>query len=135
VRLSSFADYAVVIMSAAARAPGDARLSAAMLADETGIPLPTTQKLMGRLASAGLFSSARGSGGGFMLARPAAAISLADIIEAVEGPIALTPCAGEGRHDCALEPGCRVKPHLGAVSGAVRGALSGVTLETLAGDN
>lgn len=135
MRLSSFADYAVVIMSAAARAPGDARLSAAMLADETGIPLPTTQKLMGRLASAGLFSSARGSGGGFMLARPAAAISLADIIEAVEGPIALTPCSGDGRHDCALEPGCRVKPHLGAVSGAVRGALSGVTLETLAGDN
>ncbi len=134
MRLSSFADYAVVIMSAAARAPCESRLSATMLSDETGIPLPTTQKLMGRLAAAGLFSSARGSGGGFMLARPAAAISLADIIEAVEGPIALTPCADDGRHDCALETGCKVKPHLGAVNVAVRGALSGVTLATLAGE-
>ena len=133
MRLSSFADYAVVIMSAAARAPAGTRHSATCLAEETGIPLPTTQKLMGRLAGAGLFLSARGSGGGFVLARPAQAISLAEIIEAVEGPIALTPCVEQGRHDCALEPGCRVKPHLGAVNGAVRGALSGVSLAVLAG--
>lgn len=134
MRLSSLADYAVVIMSAAARHGSDARLSATMLSEETAIPLPTTQKLMGRLAAAGLFSSARGTGGGFVLARPAHAISLADIIEAVEGPIALTSCVEEGKHDCALEQGgCRMKPHWGAVNGAVRGALSGVTLESLAG--
>src|SRR3546814_963425 len=74
-----------------------------MLADETCVPLPTAQKLMGRLAGVGLLESARGTGGGFALARPAASISLADIIEGVEGPIAMTACIEETRHECALE--------------------------------
>ena len=132
MRLTSLADYAVVMMAAAARHGGDARLSAALLAGETGVPLPTAQKLMGRLASAGLLSSARGTGGGFRLAREARGISLADIIEAVEGPIAMTTCVDDKRSDCALEGNCLVKPHLGAVNGVVRGALQGVSLETLA---
>jgi Rrf2 family protein len=133
MRLTSLADYAAVMMAAAARHPIGARLSAALLAEETGVPLPTAQKLMGRLAGAGLLKSARGTGGGFTLARAAAGISLADIIEAVEGPIAMTNCAEGSIHDCALEGSCRVKPHLSAVSGAVRGALQGVSLATLAG--
>jgi FeS assembly SUF system regulator len=131
MRLTSLADYAVVMMAAAAR-HGDTRLSAAMLAEETGVPLPTAQKLMGRLASAGLLRSARGTGGGFALAREASGISLADIIEAVEGPIAMTVCVDEKRNDCALDSHCQVKPHLSAVNGAVRGALQGVSLATLA---
>lgn len=133
MRLSSLADYAVVMMSAAARHPGGARLSAALLAEETGVPLPTAQKLMGRLALAGLLESARGTGGGFRLSRSAQAISLADIIEAVEGPIAMTACVEQGRHDCGLETACKVKPHWSAVNGAVKGALAGVSLATLAG--
>ena len=132
MRHTSLADYAVVMMAAAARHGGCARLSAAMLAEETGVPLPTAQKLMGRLASAGLLSSARGTGGGFRLAREAAGISLADIIEAVEGPIAMTVCVDERRNDCALDGHCQVKPHLSVVNGAVRGALSRVSLATLA---
>lgn len=131
MRLSSLADYAVVILTAAARHPTGARLSATALADETGVPLPTTQKLMGRLASAGLLASARGTGGGFVLARPAAAISLAQIVEAVEGPIAMTACVDHGRHDCGLEHACAVRPHWGAVNDAVRGALGGVSLASL----
>ena len=131
MRLTSLADYAVVMMAAAARHPGDARLSATCLAHETGVPLPTAQKLMGRLAAAGLLTSARGTGGGFRLARTAGGISLADIIEAVEGPIAMTTCVDETRHDCALDGHCQVKPHLGVVNGAVRGALAGVSLATL----
>src|SRR3546814_10266398 len=87
------------------------RFSATRRADETGVPLPTAQKLMGRLAGVGLLESARGTGGGFALARPAASISLADIIEAVEGPIAMTACIEETRHECALEENCRVRPH------------------------
>src|SRR5919107_3934617 len=105
MRLSHLADYAVVLMTAAARRPEGARLSATELAQETGVPLPTTQKLMGQLAACGLLSSARGASGGFALARPAAAISLADIVEAVEGPIAVTVCS-EGRSDCALDAPC-----------------------------
>ena len=135
MRLSSLADYAIVIMSAAARAEcGGARLSATDLALRTGVPLPTAQKLMGRLAGAGLLVSARGTGGGFALARPADAISLADIVEAVEGPIAMTSCVEVDRHDCVLEQSCQVRPHWGAVNGAIRGALANVTLTALAGE-
>ena len=133
MRLSHLADYAVVLMTAAARRPAAARLSATELASETGVPLPTTQKLMGQLAGCGLLSSARGAGGGFALARPAAEISLADIVEAVEGPIAMTVCSGhEGVSDCALDAHCRVKPHMGVVGNAVRGALGAVSLTELA---
>jgi FeS assembly SUF system regulator len=133
VRLSSLADYAVVMLSAAARHHGCDRLSATLLSEETGVPLPTAQKLMGRLAAAGLLSSARGTGGGFMLARAPAQISLADIVEAVEGPIAMTACVEEGRHDCGLEGACKVQPHWSAVNQAVRGALGGVSLASLSG--
>jgi len=131
MRLSHLADYAVVLMTAAARRPAGERLSATELSFETGVPLPTTQKLMGQLAASGLLSSARGVAGGFALARPAEAISLADIVEAVEGPIAMTVCS-EGRTDCALDAHCRVKPHMGVVGNAVRGALGAVSLTELA---
>lgn len=132
MRLSSLADYAVVMMSAAARHCGvSGRLNATLLSEETGIPLPTVQKLVSRLSSAGLIESTRGTGGGFRLSRPAAAITLADIIEAVEGPIAMTACVDEGRHDCCIEENCRVKPHWNAVNGAVRGALANVSLASL----
>src|SRR3954469_14733295 len=102
MRLTHLADYAVVLMTAAARYPAGARLSATELSSDTGVPLPTTQKLMGQLAASGLLTSVRGASGGFALARPAGAISLADIVEAVEGPIAMTVCSGhEGVSDCA----------------------------------
>jgi len=89
-------------------------------------------ELVSLLSRAGLLRATRGSGGGLKLARPAAAISLADIVEAVEGPIALTPCVEHGRHDCALEACCSVRPHWGVVNETLRGALAGVPLTRLA---
>ena len=130
MRLSNLADYAVVMLAAAVRKDG-ARLSATCLAEETGVPLPTAQKLVGRLAAAGLIVSSRGTGGGFRLSRCAAEISLADIVEAVEGPIAMTACVEAGKHDCGVEQTCRVRPHWDAVNSAMRGALAGVSLEVL----
>lgn len=133
MRLSSLADYAVVLLTAAARHCGGlARMNATLLSEETGVPLPTAQKLVSRLSAAGLLESTRGTGGGIRLSRPAAAITLADIVEAVEGPIALTACVDAGDHECAIEGNCRVKPHWNAVNDALRGALSGVTLASLA---
>jgi len=139
MRLSSMADYAVVTMCAAARLCGSAslvdaagkkraRVSATQLAEETRLPVPTVQKLVSMLSGAGLLRSVRGAHGGLQLARPAAAITLADIVEAVEGPIALTSCVEEGRHDCGLEACCSVRPHWGAVNAAMRGALADVPL-------
>lgn len=128
MRLSSMADYAVVVMAAAARHCGGVRVSAMQLAEETGVPAPTVQKLVSCLANAGLLRSSRGAGGGLKLARPAAAITVADIVEAIEGPIALTSCCESGRHDCTLENVCTVRPHWSEVNAALRGALAGVPL-------
>ena len=132
MRLTHLADYAVVLMTAAARYPAGARLSATELSEDTGVPLPTTQKLMGQLAGSGLLTSVRGAAGGFALARAASDISLADIVEAVEGPIALTMCSDSNNHECALDAHCRVKPHIGVVGNAIRGALGAVRLAELA---
>ena len=132
MRLSSMADYAVVTMSAAARHCGGARVSAAQLAHETGLPAPTVQKVVSRLTSAGLLRASRGAGGGLKLARPAAAITLADIVEAVEGPIALAACSDGGKHDCGHEAHCSLRPHWPLIDQTLRGALAGVTLTRLA---
>jgi FeS assembly SUF system regulator len=129
MRLSNLADYAVVTMTAAARHCGGGRTSAGELAAETGLPVPTVQKLVSKLSAAGLLRSVRGAGGGLQLARPAAAITLADIVEAVEGPIALAVCL-EG--ECAMDHDCRVKPHWPVVNAALRGALAGIPLTQLA---
>lgn len=147
MRLSSMTDYAVVIMSAAARHCGTcslieqaggpysgknrARVSASQLAEETGLPAPTVQKLVSKLSAAGLMRSSRGAGGGLRLARPPAAISLADIVEAVEGPIALTTCVDRSKSDCTLDSCCNVKGHWPQVNAAVRGALAQVALTQL----
>ncbi|MBX7536612.1 SUF system Fe-S cluster assembly regulator [Qipengyuania flava] len=129
MRLSNLADYAVVTMSQAARHCGGARVSASDLAAETGLPVPTVQKLVSKLTAAGLLRSVRGAGGGLQLARPAAAITLADIVEAVEGPIALTACVDGG--DCTVEHDCRVRPHWPMVNKALRGALANISLVQL----
>ena len=131
MRLSNLADYAVVTMTAAARHCGGGRVSASELAAETGLPAPTVQKLVSKLTAAGLLRSIRGAKGGLQLARPAAAITLADIVEAIEGPIALTACVEAGSHECDLEPHCAVRPHWGVVNNAVRGALAGIPLTQL----
>ncbi|MEO0410958.1 MAG: SUF system Fe-S cluster assembly regulator [Pseudomonadota bacterium] len=131
IRLSNLADYAVVIMTAiAARAPGT--LNAPDMSAATGVPQATAAKVMGHLKRAGLLESHRGIGGGFALARNATLICVADIIEAVDGPIALTNCIEEGPGDCSLTSICGMKPHWRVMNTAVRQALEGVTLDQLA---
>ena len=132
MRLTHLADYAVVMMTAAARREPCARLTATELSDDTGVPLPTAQKLMQKLAAHGRLVGHRGQGGGYALARPVNEISLADIVEAVQRPMALTMCSGATNHDCALDAICQVKPHMGIVGDGVRGALGAVSLQELA---
>jgi Rrf2 family protein len=131
MRLTSLSDYAVLLMRAAALHCGGDRANAASLAAETGIPAPTAQKLVSLLGRAGLLKATRGTGGGIKLARPAAAISLTDIIEAVEGPIALTNCLDARGSECALEPCCAMQPHWRGVNALVRGTLADVSLASL----
>ena len=129
MRLSNLADYAVITMSQAALHCGNGRVSAAELAAETGLPVPTVQKLVSRLTGAGLLRSVRGAHGGLQLGRPAAAITVADIVEAVEGPITLTACVDHS--PCDYEAGCSMKPHWPIINEAMRRALAGITLAQL----
>ena len=105
---------------------------AAELAAETGLPVPTVQKLVSKLSAAGLLRSVRGAGGPLQRARPAAAISVADIVEAVEGPIALTACV-EGQ-DCTIGHDCSVRPHWPVINTALRGALADIPLTRLSAE-
>jgi FeS assembly SUF system regulator len=131
MRLTHLADYAVVMMTAAARREPSTRLTATELSEDTGVPLPTAQKLMQKLAAHGLLVGQRGSGGGYALALPVTEISLADIVEAVEGPIVLTMCADGVNHECALDAHCKVKPHMSIVGDAIRSSLESVSLAQL----
>ena len=131
MRLSNLADYAIVTMCAAARHCGGGRTSAGELARETDLPVPTVQKLVSKLTAAGLLRSERGAKGGLQLARPAAAINLADIVEAVEGPIALTACVDHAKDDCAVHGTCSVRAHWPIVNATLRGALADISLITL----
>lgn len=133
MRLSNLADYAVITMSHAAGHCGDGRVSAAELAAESGLPVPTVQRLVSKLTGAGLLRSVRGAHGGLQLGRPAAAITVADIVEAVEGPIALTACIDDGL--CDFEAACSMKPHWPVINTALRGALAGITLDQLRAPN
>ena len=132
LRLTNLADYAVVVMTAAARC-ADGPLSAGTVAARTGIPAPTVAKVMGLLKRGGLLASSRGVAGGFRLVLAPVAISVADIVEAVDGPIALTNCQHGEVSACALEGSCAVRPHWRPINIAVRAALAAVTLADLAG--
>ncbi len=129
MRLSNLADYAVITMCQAAVHCGDGRVSAAELAAETGLPVPTVQKLVSKLTAAGLLRSLRGAHGGLQLGRPAAAITVADIVEAIEGPISLASCIDHV--PCDFEAGCSMKPHWPIINKALRGALAGISLAQL----
>jgi FeS assembly SUF system regulator len=129
MRLSNLADYAVITMCQAALHCGEGRVSASELASETGLPVPTVQKLVSKLTAAGLLRSLRGAHGGLQLGRPAAAITVADIVEAIEGPITLTACVDHT--PCDFEAGCNMRPHWPIINNALRSALAEVTLSQL----
>lgn len=132
VRLSNLADYAVVVMCQAAMS-ADTRLSAAAVSAATAIPTPTVAKLMGKMSRAGLLVSFRGVGGGFALARPASEISVAEVVEAVDGPIALTHCTEPANSACySRDAICSLKPQWNVINRTVREVLAGVSLADLA---
>lgn len=131
VRISRLTDYATVILATLAEEP-ERVLNAQSLAERTRIAAPTVKKLLKQLQRAGLVSSTRGQQGGYQLARPPAQISAAAILDALEGPVALTDCsAGSGQ--CGIEESCRVGRVWQRLSAAIRRSLAEVTLAQLAG--
>ncbi|MDW2980752.1 MAG: SUF system Fe-S cluster assembly regulator [Rhodanobacter sp.] len=125
LRVSRLTDYATVVMTCIAAHP-DEVLSAVQIADETRLELPTVSKLLKTLGHAALVESFRGVNGGYRLARPAGEISLADIVEALEGPIGMTECSVEGQ--CGREAGCGVRGSWQLVNNVLDNALRAVSL-------
>jgi FeS assembly SUF system regulator len=132
LRISKLTDYATVILACLASAP-DRLHAAPEVAEQTRLSLPTVSKLLKLLQRAGLVSSTRGAHGGYQLTRPAAAISAAAILDALEGgPVAITECSGKDSH-CGIEHVCRVGRAWQRVNFAIRRTLSEITLAQLAG--
>jgi len=131
IRLSKLADYSFVLLSQMVRGEKDS-WSASELSALTTLPLPTVAKLMKQLAKAGIVSGQRGSRGGYRLAAPADHISISRIVEAVDGPIALTDCIDESEPDCAVMSSCPMHGGWERVNAAVRAALEEIFLSDLA---
>jgi FeS assembly SUF system regulator len=129
LRISKLSDYAIVLLCVMAKQEGRT-LTARSLAQATGVTAPTVTKLLKQLAAHGLLRSVQGRRGGYGLARDAAAITLTEIIEAVDGPIAMTECNLD-EHDCGIEESCNAQTHWRLINVAVRQALSGVSLDAL----
>lgn len=131
LRISKLTDYATVILARLAQEP-ERLLTATAIASETRIAAPTVSKLLKQLQRAGLVSSTRGLHGGYQLAKPAIAISAAAILDALEGPLALTDCA-VGQGHCGIEQTCHVGHAWQRVNLAIRRSLYEVSLAQLAG--
>jgi FeS assembly SUF system regulator len=131
LRISRLTDYATVVLATLAEQPERVQTATA-LAEHTRIAAPTVSKLLKQLQRANLVTSTRGLHGGYQLARPATQITAADILDALEGPVALTDCsAGEGH--CGIESNCRVGRVWQRLNTAIRRSLQDVSLAQLAG--
>jgi FeS assembly SUF system regulator len=131
LRMSRLTDYATVLLAALAGEPGRVQ-TATSLAEQTRIAAPTVCKLLKQLQRAALVTSTRGPRGGYQLARPAAHISAAAILDALEGPLALTDCSA-GHGNCEIEETCRVGRVWQRLNLAIRRSLYEVSLAQLAG--
>jgi Rrf2 family protein len=159
LRITRLSDYAIVVLAAAARGPGQ-EFTARSAAEETRLPVPAVKKILKCLSRNGIVVSQRGTAGGYRLGRPPAQVALADIIDAVEGPFALTECGQLGSHlegravagpakakrtspdgfeptersdGCEYQDRCAVQANWARVNGIVRRALASVTLADMIG--
>ncbi|HEY3858971.1 MAG TPA: SUF system Fe-S cluster assembly regulator [Gammaproteobacteria bacterium] len=130
LRLSKLTDYGTVVLAEMARDPGRI-YSAAELATTLHLAAPTVAKLLKQFTRGGLIKSQRGAKGGYSLARPAEDITAVQIIDAIEGPVAITQCS-MSHSRCGIESVCGIGHNWQRISLAIRGALSGVTLAQLA---
>jgi FeS assembly SUF system regulator len=129
LRISKLTDYATVIMSFLALAPS-AIASTVEVAQATHLSLPTVSKILKMLCEAELVTSFRGTGGGYQLARPAAEINVAQIVDAIEGTFALTECC-KTDNGCVIDSLCSTKENWKVINKIILTALAGVTLKDM----
>jgi FeS assembly SUF system regulator len=127
--LSKLADYGVIVATHLAADPGH-QATAAQVAAATRLPPATVAKVLKALAHKGLVSATRGAAGGYRLSRSASAISVAEVVAAIDGDIGLTQCSVHVE-DCARTDYCPTRPHWAAINRAVGAALSAVSLDDM----
>jgi FeS assembly SUF system regulator len=130
LRISKLTDYGIVLLARFAAEESGATRTAREMAEATALPLPVASKMLKALAGAGLLQSQRGSKGGYALARRPERVSVASIIEALEGPIALMECSAGPGH-CDQESGCPVSAPWQRINRAIQETLERVTLRDL----
>ncbi len=133
LRLSKETDYGIVILTYLAGEPDEPPSSAREVADQVSLPLPMVKKVLKELMHAGLLDSHRGVHGGYNLARRSEEISVADMIDALEGPLGLTECTGQSPEDCNIIDVCQVRGNWELVNRAIRQALEKIKLSHMAG--
>ena len=126
VILSKLADYGVIVASHLAAHP-ELQMTAAVLAKGTSLPRATVAKVLKALAHGGIVAGARGAAGGYRLARSAAAISVADVVAAIDGAMGMTQCTVHGPN-CTRTHFCATRPHWQRINLAVGTALRAITL-------
>ena len=126
LRISKMTDYGTVVMTHLAQNP-EQRYSARELAEEVHIGVPTVSKILKTLERSGLLDAQRGKNGGYTLTRAPEAITVAQVIRAMEGPIALTECASEALQ-CDQEDSCTVQSNWQRINKAIMRALEDVSL-------
>ena len=132
MKLSRLTDYAVILLTKLSFGDGEPA-SAARLSEELMLPQPTVSKLLKMLTKAELVSSQRGASGGYTLTRQADAISIGDVIAAIEGPVALTACIDDSEEDvCGVQSFCGMRGNWVLVNAAVSDALNNVKLSDMA---
>jgi len=131
MKLSRMTDYGVVVLSRMAQGQSSVATAPA-LAQATGLPAPSVSKLLKTFARAGLVMSQRGHHGGYRLARSPDEINVADIITALEGPVAMAACVDGAEGQCGVEMSCPIRGRWDRVNTAIRRALEGISLSELA---
>ena len=133
LRLSKKADYALMAMKHLAVRPDAASASAREIAEQYDIPVELMAKVLQRLARRGLLTSHQGTRGGYRLSKPAAAISVADIIQAIDGPLTVTACSTEAEN-CGQYSKCSVRDPLWRIKDRIVAALATCSLQEVAAE-
>ena len=128
LRITKITDYGFILLAHMAKQDKDELHNAKDLAAAIGIPLPTVSKVLKILTQGSILQSHQGSKGGYSLSKTAEEITAAEIIEAIEGPVAITDCSSAN----GCERNCPISPSWQQVNGAVIGALQGLTLANMA---
>jgi len=134
LRLSKKADYALMAARHLALPTGSSSTSAREIAEQYDIPIELMAKVLQQLVRAGLLISTQGTRGGYMLSRPSASISVGDVIQAIDGPFAVTACSSDN-HDCEQYSKCSIRDPLWQIRERIAATLGTVTIAEMAAEN